>query len=178
MDQIRRNNFKSSFVKSNGASASTIAPPAPVEFSMSATDFPVFDFAPSDHVTQSTKTSKLNYKAATIVQTPNSSESMTNIIPIPHGCVEYTFNKQTKQIMVNYAKDYPHETMTMTKTQTNDSDVDVDLGEEYLYCLQRALATNWNMHNEQYIECYGIDTYVHTFMIPGEKNDYEREYDN
>jgi hypothetical protein len=164
MDQSRRNNFKSSFVKSTGVGATR----APIEFNMSAMDFPVIESTPSDHTIQSTKSTKLNYKAATIVQTPSSSESTTKIIP--QGCVEYTFNKQTKQIMVNYAKDYPHET-----TKTIDSDVDT--GEEYLYCLQRALATNWNMHNENYIECYGIDAYVRTFMIPGEKNDYDYERD-
>lgn len=163
MDQLRRNNFKSSFVKS------TAAVSAPAEFNMSATDFPVIDSTPLDNSTHSaTKFTKLNYKAATIVQTPSSSESTMNIIP--QGYVEYTFNKKTKQIMVNYAKDYPHPTTAI--------DSEVDPGEEYLYCLQRALATNWNFHNENYIECYGIDAYVHTFMIPGEKNNYERDCDN
>lgn len=157
MDQSRRNNFKSSFAKSTSVSA-------PVEFNMSAMDFPVIESTPVDNSTHSAKSTKLNYKAATIVQPPSSSESVKII---PQGCVEYTFNKQTKQIVVNYAKDYPHKT---TKT----IDTDVDPGEEYLYSLQRALATNWNMHNENYIECYGIDAYVHTFMIPSEKTDYDQ----
>jgi hypothetical protein len=100
---------------------------------------------------QKSNTPVLNYKQATNRQVLQEKKQPQ----LNPGITEYTTNKKTKEITVAYGPVTPNEYDEYKKSD-----------EYYTQCVLNKLESNYERYKEHFIECYGEDCYVDTFLMP------------